>query len=101
MLADERGSFYSNANASSSGIKNYAIIKDFSIADGDRIQVKAGSQYLASYDTSANATYFYLGNGDTRFSTADELIARLDNVNLTAGNGVWAINSTSSFLQMI
>lgn len=101
VLADERGSFYSNANASSSGIKNYAIIKDFSIADGDRIQVKAGSQYLASYDTSANATYFYLGNGDTRFSTADELIARLDNVNLTAGNGVWAINSTSSFLQMI
>ena len=101
VLADERGSFYSNANSNSSGIKNYAIIKDFSIADGDRIQVKAGSQYLASYDTSANATYFYLGNGDTRFSAADELVARLDNVNLTAGSGVWAINSTSSFLQMI
>ena len=101
VLADARGSFYSNGNTSSSGIKNYAIIKDFSITDGDRVQVKAGFQYLASFDTSSNATYFYLGNGDMKFSAADELVARLDNINLTPGSGTWVIDSASSLLQMI
>jgi hypothetical protein len=101
LLADARGTFYNDGNARSQGTSDYAIIKDFSSAEGDRIQVKAGSQYLVSYDTAASATYFYLGNGDTQFNTADELIARFNNVNLTPGAGVWIVDNTSSLLKTI
>ncbi len=101
LLADARGTFYTDGNASSQGSKDYAVIKDFSIADGDKIQVKAGLQYLFSYDRATKATYFYLGNGDMRFNAADELIARFNNVNLTPGQGVWICDNTSSFLKTI
>ena len=63
--------------------------------------MKGGSQYLVSFDTTAKATYFYLGNGDMRFNSADELIARFDNVNLTPGAGVWIVDNTSSLLKTI
>lgn len=101
VLADGRGVFYNDNNARSQGTNDYGIIKDFSIGDGDKLQLKTGLQYLYSYDSSANATYFYLGNGDSRFNAADELIARLDNVNLTPGNGVWLVDNTSSLINMI
>jgi len=101
VLADGRGVFYNDKNARSQGTNDYGIIKDFSIGDGDKLQLKAGLQYLYSYDSSANATYFYLGNGDYRFNAADELIARLDKVNLTPGNGVWLVDNTSSLINMI
>lgn len=101
VLADGRGVFYNDKNARSQGTNDYGIIKDFSIGDGDKLQLKAGLQYLYSYDSSANATYFYLGNGDSRFNAADELIARLDKVNLTPGNGVWLVDNTSSLINMI
>ncbi|MCX5943468.1 MAG: hypothetical protein NTU65_10500, partial [Cyanobacteria bacterium] len=81
--------------------RDYAIIQDFSIGDGDKLQLKAGLQYLYTYDGSAKATYMYLGNGDSRFNAADELIARLDNVNLTPGSGVWTVDNTSSLITMI
>ena len=101
LLADARGTFYNDGNRRSQGTNDYAIIKDFSIADGDKLQVKAGSQYLASFNSAANATYFYLGNGDSRFTAADELIARIDNVNLTPGSGVWAIDTNSTWIKTI
>ena len=101
LLADARGTFYNDENASSQGTKDYAVIKDLSIADGDKIQVKGESQYLVSYDITDKATYFYLGNGDMRFNSADELIARFDNVNLTPGQGVWIFDNTSSILNTI
>jgi Ca2+-binding RTX toxin-like protein len=101
VLADGRGVFYNDNNARSQGTNDYGIIKDFSIGDGDKLQLKAGLQYLYSYDSSANATYFYLGNGDYRFNAADELIARLDKVNLTPGNGIWLVANTSSLINMI
>ena len=101
LLADARGTFYDDRNRQSQGTNDYAIIKDFSIADGDKLQVKAGSQYLASFNSAANATYFYLGNGDSRFTAADELIARIDNVNLTPGSGVWAIDTNSTWIKTI
>ena len=101
VLADGRGVFYNDNNARSQGTNDYGIIKDFSIGDGDKLQLKTGLQYLYSYDSSANATYFYLGNGDSRFNAADELIARLDKVNLTPGNGVWLVDNTSSLINMI
>ena len=101
LLADARGTFYNDGNAKSQGTSDYAIVKDFSITDGDKIQVKGGSQYLVSFDTTAKATYFYLGNGDMRFNSADELIARFDNVNLTPGAGVWIVDNTSSLLKTI
>ena len=101
VLADGRGVFYNDKSARSQGTNDYGIIKDFSIGDGDKLQLQAGLQYLYSYDSSANATYFYLGNGDSRFNAADELIARLDKVNLTPGNGVWLVDNTSSLINMI
>ena len=101
LLADARGTFYNDSNRRSQGTNDYAIIKDFSIADGDKLQVNAGSQYLASFNSAANATYFYLGNGDSRFTAADELIARIDNVNLTPGSGVWAIDTNSTWIKTI
>ncbi len=101
VLADGRGVFYNDKNARSQGTYDYGIIKDFSIGDGDKLQLKAGLQYLYSYDSSANATYFYLGNGDSIFNAADELIARLDGVNLAPGNGVWLVDNTSSLINMI
>ena len=101
LLADARGTFYNDDNRRSRGNNDYAIIKDFSIADGDKLQVNAGSQYLASFNLAANATYFYLGNGDSRFTAADQLIARIDNVNLTPGSGVWAIDTNSTWIKTI
>ena len=101
VLADSRGVFYNDGNTSSQGTNDYAIIKDFSSANGDKIQVKGGSQYLVSYDANVKATYFYLGNGDTQFNAADELIARFDNLNLTPGQGVWAVDNSSSLLKLI
>ena len=101
LLADARGTFYNDGNLRSQGTNDYAIIKDFSIAGGDKLQVKAGSEYLASFDSAANATYFYLGNGDRRFTAADELIARIDGVNLTPGSGVWAIDPNSTWIKTI
>jgi subtilisin family serine protease len=101
LLADARGNFYDDGNAKSQGSKDYAIIKDFSVANGDRIQVKAESQYLATYDTTDKATYFYLGNGDMRFTSADELIARFEKVNLTSGEGVWLVDNTSNLFKTI
>ena len=101
LLADARGTFYNDGNTRSQGTSDFAIIKDFNNIDGDRIQIKAGSQYLASYNTAANATYFYLGNGDNRFNAADELIARIDGVNLTPGSGAWIVDNASSLLKTI
>ena len=101
VLADSRGVFYNDGITTAKGARDYAIIKDFSIGDGDKLQLKAGLQYLYTYDGSAKATYMYLGNGDSRFNAADELIARLDNVNLTPGNGVWIVDNTSSLITMI
>ena len=101
VLADSRGVFYNDGNTSSQGTNDYAIIKDFSSVNGDKIQVKGGSQYLVSYDANVKATYFYLGNGDTQFNAADELIARFDNLNLTPGQGVWAVDNSSSLLKLI
>ena len=101
LLADARGTFYNDGNRRSQGTNDYAIIKDFSMADGDKLQVNAGSQYLASFNSAANATYFYLGNGDSRLTAADELIARIDSVNLTPGSGVWAIDPNSTWIKTI
>ena len=101
LLVDARGTFYNDGNRRSQGTNDYAIIKDFSIADGDKLQVNAGSQYLASFNSAANATYFYLGNGDSRLTAADELIARIDSVNLTPGSGVWAIDPNSTWIKTI
>ena len=101
LLADARGTFYNDGNRRSQGTNDYAIIKDFSMADGDKLQVNAGSQYLASFNSAANATYFYLGNGDSRLTAADELIARIDSVNLIPGSGVWAIDPNSTWIKTI
>lgn len=97
LLADSRGTFYNDGNSTRQGTSDYALIKDFKTAEGDRLQLRAGSQVLyrnVTINGIAN-TEIFLGNGDTRFNAADELIARLDNSALAPGSGVFVVGSQS------
>ena len=94
LLADSRGTFYNDGNGQSFGTGDYARILDFSVAEGDRLQLKAGSQYL--YRNLNGSTEIYLGNGDRYFDAADELIARLQGVTLAPDStSVWLLDSQS------
>ena len=101
LIADNRGTFYDDGITNNQGSSDYARIKDFSLTQGDKIQIRSDSQYLFNYNAADNATYIYLGNDDNWFSNADELIARIDNLNLTPNSGTWIINSSSSWVQAV
>ena len=101
LIADNRGTFYDDGITNIQGSSDYAQIKDFSFTQGDKIQIRSDSQYLFNYNAADNATYIYLGNDDNWFSNADELIARVDNLNLTPNSGTWIINSSSSWIQSV
>jgi hypothetical protein len=101
LIADSRGTFYDDGITNNQGSSDYARIKDFSLTQGDKIQIRSDSQYLFNYNAADNATYIYLGNDNNWFSNADELIARIDNLNLTPNSGTWIINSSSSWVQAV
>jgi subtilisin family serine protease len=88
LLADARGSFYDDGRSRNSGTRDYLHIKDFSTSEGDTLQLLAGRQYLYR-NVTINGTLFseiYLGNGDSRLNSRDELVARLEGAPLgTAG----------------
>ena len=97
LLADSRGTFYNDGNSRSQGTGDYALIKDFKPVEGDRLQLRAGSQVLyrnVTINGIAN-TEIFLGNGDSRFTSADELIARLEHTALAPGSGVYVVGSQS------
>lgn len=97
LLADSRGTFYNDGSSRSQGATDHALIKDFSVAEGDRLQLRAGTQILfrnVTINTLAT-TEIFLGNGDSSFNTADELIARLENTALAPGSGVWVVGNQS------
>jgi len=98
LLADSRGNFYDDGSTRTQGLTDYALIKDFNSLD-DKLQLRSGVQYLYRYSTSA--TEIYLGNGDLFFSNADELIGRLEGVNLTPGAGVWILGNTNQWTTFV
>ena len=99
LLADSRGTFYNDGVSSSQGTSDYAKITDFKTAEGDRLQLRAGTQVLYRNVTinSITNTEIFLGNGDNKLNAADELIARLDNSALAPGSGVFVVSSSQSW----
>jgi subtilisin family serine protease len=98
LLADSRGTFYNDRSNRSQGTTDYALITDFNASD-DVVQLRSGSQYLYRY--SGGNTEIFLGNGDNRFNTSDELIARLSGVNLTPGSKVYILASNTSWASFV
>jgi subtilisin family serine protease len=94
LLADSRGTFYTDGNNKSSGTGDYLWIQDFSSSE-DKLQLRSGSQYLYRNASISGTSYteIYLGNGDNRFSAADELIARLQGTSLAPGSGVYVLGT--------
>lgn len=97
LLADRRGTFYNDGSSRSQGTGDYARIKDFNLAEGDRLQLRAGSQFLYRNVTlnGIATTEIFLGNGDNSFSAADELIARLEKTALAPASGVYILGNQS------
>ena len=94
LLADSRGNFYDDGSTRSQGLNDYALITDFNALE-DKLQLRNGSQYL--YRFANNATEIFLGNGNNSLTNADELIGRLQGVNLTPGAGTWILPTTTSW----
>lgn len=94
LLADSRGTFYNDGSNKSQGTADYALITDFNPLE-DVLQLRSGSQYLFRY--LGGNTEIFLGNGDNRFNTSDELIARLQGVNLTPGPNVYILATNTSW----
>jgi len=98
LLADSRGTYYNDGSSTSQGTADYALIKDFNKVD-DRLQLRGGSQYLYRY--SGGATEIFLGNGDNRFTSGDELIGRLEGVDLTPGAGFYILGTTNAWTTFV
>jgi serralysin len=79
ILGDRTSAFYNGGNTSSSGIEDYALIDDFSLADGDVIQLNGSASNYSLANTPSG-----LPSGTAIFlktSGVDELIGIVQNVN--------------------
>jgi Ca2+-binding RTX toxin-like protein len=79
ILGDSAGRFYEDGNTGSGGLGDYALITDFSSANGDLIQLTGtSSQYLLGSSpisgVSGTAVYFDTDGGGA-FNSTDELVA--------------------------
>lgn len=107
LLADNRGVFYNDGRSRNKGMSDYGFIKDFSQQQGDQLVLQSGRQYLMTNVTvnGVPQTEIYLGNGDQRFNSSDELIGVLDNTALAPGSGVWILSAdaglASSWITMV
>lgn len=107
LLADNRGVFYDDGRSRNKGMSDYGFIKDFSQQQGDQLVLQSGRQYLMTNVTvnGVPQTEIYLGNGDQRFNSSDELIGVLDNTALAPGSGVWILSAdaglASSWITMV
>jgi hypothetical protein len=97
LLADGRGTFYNDGSSRSQGLNDYARIRDFNLAEGDKLQLKTNTNYLYRNATVSGVAYteIYLSNGDTSLTAADELIGRLDGSPIS-GNGLNFFSSSSN-----
>mgnify|MGYP006274097829 CR=1 FL=1 len=79
VIGDARGNFYDDGSTRTTGTKDYALVNDFNMAEGDRIQVKAGNYlFLPGTFNRLAGTSVY---SDTKtlgvLETSDELIGFL------------------------
>ncbi|WP_053068337.1 hypothetical protein [Synechococcus sp. GFB01] len=99
LLADSRGGFYNDGNSRNQGLNDYALIKDFKLVEADKLQLKTNTNYLYRNATVSGVAYteIFLSNGDTSFTAADELIARLEGSPIS-GSGLNFFSSSSNSL---
>lgn len=100
LLADSRGGFYNDGQASNSGSSDYLRINDFN-PNEDSLQLLGGRQYLFRNVTISGTAFseIYLGNGDASFNGRDELVARLQGAPLGAA-GALALGRETAVLQV-
>ena len=100
LLADARGGFYNDGQASNSGSSDYLRINDFN-PNEDSLQLLGGRQYLFRNVTIGGTAFseIYLGNGDASFNGRDELVARLQGAPLGAA-GALSLGRETAVLQV-
>jgi hypothetical protein len=86
ILGDSRGRFYDDGNKTNAGTKDYALITDFSAAEGDEIQLAAGRHFLRDVTVGgiSGAGVYYDSNSSGAWDSRDELIGLVGGVQ--AGN---------------
>ena len=100
ILADNRrGTFYNDGNSKNNGFGDYALITDFKTVEGDRIQLRAGAQYLIR--NNGADTELYLGDGNQRFTTSDEFIALIQGNNLATSTGYFILGTTATWTTFV
>lgn len=91
VLGDARGAFYNDGNTALSGTKDYGLVMDFSVTEGDKIQLHVGKYFTT--DVSLNGVKgagIYLDtNGNSKLDTkTDELIGLVAGVSASQINPV-------------
>ncbi|NDG78571.1 MAG: hypothetical protein EBX47_03935 [Synechococcaceae bacterium WB8_1B_057] len=89
LLGDSRGIFYNDYKNNNLGKADYALIKDFNLAD-DKLQLKSGS-YLYSTSNGSLSLYWDRNNNGSLNITGndqDELIAVLNNITGLSNNNI-------------
>ena len=83
VLGNQNTYFYNDGNNSTAGTKDFAAIGDFSVAAGDKIEVKAGTYFFSALTVGKlSGTGLYLDtNNSGAWDAKDELIGFLVGVN--------------------
>ena len=83
VLGNQNTYFYNDGNNSTAGTKDFAAIGDFSVAAGDKIEVKAGTYFFSALTVGKlSGTGLYLDtNNSGAWDAKDELIGFLIGVN--------------------
>ncbi len=100
ILADNRrGTFYNDGNSRNNGFGDYALITDLKTAEGDRIQLRAGAQYLIR--NNGADTELYLGDGNQRFTSADEYIGLIQGNNFASSTGYFILAADAPWATLV
>lgn len=99
LLADSRrGTFYNDGNNKNQGTNDYARIIDFNATE-DRVQLRLGTQYLIR--NNGADTDLFLGDGNKTFSASDELIAKMQGVNLASGTQTNILGTSAAWTTFV
>lgn len=93
VLGDSRGIFYDDGVAANTGNGDYAWVRDFQVGL-DRLQLKTGYAYLASYGADGSTSIFWDRNANGLLNSSgnnrDELISIIANARIASTDIVWA-----------
>jgi large repetitive protein len=83
VLGNHSTAFYNDGNNSTAGAKDFAAIGDFSVAEGDKIEVKAGTYFFSALSIGklSGAGLYLDTNNSGAWDAKDELIGFLVGVN--------------------